>query len=73
MSDKPIWEAGVMNADVTSDIHTACRAENEQLVRRIVRLETIVARLCDEAARGQGSLGKPFWEFADLIRTEHAD
>jgi hypothetical protein len=30
-NDEPVWEAGVINADVTSDVHIGCRAEIERL------------------------------------------
>jgi hypothetical protein len=33
-------------------------------------LELIVMLLCDHASRGEGSMGKPFWEFADAIKRE---
>jgi hypothetical protein len=39
---------------------------------RIERLEAIVVLLCEEAAHGQGSMGKPFWAFVDDWRREHA-
>lgn len=43
----------------------------EALIRRIVRLEAIVAKLCEDASRGQGSMGKHYWEFAGQINDEH--
>jgi hypothetical protein len=52
-NDEPIWEAGVINADVTSDVHIGCRAEVEHWrdacgvdhVQRVKRLEAEVERL----------------------------
>jgi len=38
---------------------------------RIERLEQIVVLLCEQAAHGQGSLGKPFWTYVDDWRREH--
>lgn len=49
-------------------------AENNRLtvdlVGRIERLENIAVLLCQEASRGQGQMGKPFWEFIDAIGHE---
>src|SRR5262245_34918859 len=50
------------------------RVENERLratvLDRLDRLEDIAVLLADNASRGQGSMGKPFWEFVDAIRAE---
>jgi uncharacterized small protein (DUF1192 family) len=45
MSSEPVWEAGVINADVTSDVHIGCRAEAERLDDNIAVLEAEVERL----------------------------
>lgn len=37
---------------------------------RLDRLEDIVVLLAQEAAQGQGAMGKPFWAFIDAIRAE---
>jgi hypothetical protein len=40
------------------------------LGERLERLENIAVLLAQEASRGQGSTGKPFWDFIDAIRAE---
>jgi hypothetical protein len=45
-------------------------SDKPELEARIERLELIVMLLCDHASRGEGSMGKPFWEFADAIKRE---
>lgn len=40
------------------------------LEQRIERLEYVAAMLAFEAAKGQGSLGKPFWDFVDIMNAE---
>ena len=44
--------------------------DKPELEARIERLELIAMLLCDHAARGEGSMGKAFWEFADTIKRE---
>ena len=44
--------------------------KTDELEARIQRLEDLAVLLCEHASRGQGSMGKPFWEFADAIRRE---
>jgi predicted RNase H-like nuclease (RuvC/YqgF family) len=59
-NDEPVWEAGVINADVTSDVHIGCRAEVESfgdertvLLARIRELRAEVERLHLELERHQ--------------------
>jgi hypothetical protein len=40
------------------------------LEQRIERLEHVVTKLAFEASAGQGSLGKPFWDFIDVMNAE---
>jgi hypothetical protein len=47
---------------------TATKLTVEQ---RLERLEHMVVMLAHEASRGQGSAGKPFWDFVDMINAEH--
>jgi hypothetical protein len=59
---------------ISAQINAIARERDElraELRARIERLEAIAVLLCEEAARGQGSLGKPFWQFIDAWRAEH--
>lgn len=60
-------------ASLTAWKDRALQAESlmdQSLETRIERLELIVMLLCDKASRGEGSMGKPFWEFAETIKRE---
>jgi len=41
MTDLPVREAGVLNAQVTSDVHLACRAEIERLRAFLQEIEDV--------------------------------
>lgn len=55
------WKDRALQAEALMD---------QSLEARIERLELIVMLLCDKASRGEGSMGKPFWEFAETIKRE---
>ena len=43
-----------------------------ELQARVERMEAMMVLLCEHAAAGQGSMGKPFWNFIDDWRREHS-
>lgn len=53
----------------------ALRAENTalktEIATRIERIEAMTVLLCQEAAQGQGMMGKPFQDFIDQWRASH--
>ena len=55
MTDKPVRDSLVKNANVTSDLHIACRAENERL-RGVLEAQSAVVEAARSAFSANGKI-----------------
>lgn len=49
------------------------RSTNAEIEVRLERIEAMLVLLCQEAARGQGQMGKPFWDYIDEWQHNHSE